>query len=70
LKTRVGRLAQLARMSLDVFVVPVALHALAMHPISRSMAIAEALTGQLYVAVLIARFVTTGPHRGAVHGAA
>ena len=32
--------------------------ALAMHPISRSIAMAEALTGQLYVAVLIARFVT------------
>lgn len=36
---------------------------LATHPISRSMAIAEALTGQLYVAVLIARFVGNGGHR-------
>jgi voltage-gated potassium channel len=32
--------------------------ALPMHPISRTVAMGEALTGQLYVAVLIARFAT------------
>lgn len=35
--------------------------AVPMHPVSRSLAMAEALNGQLYVAVLIARFVTL-PH--------
>jgi hypothetical protein len=37
------------------------------HPISRSLAMLEALTGQLYVAVLIARFVNVqldAPRRG------
>lgn len=34
--------------------------ALPMHPVSRAIAMGEALTGQLYVAVLIARFVNAG----------
>ena len=37
--------------------------ALPMHPVSRSIAMGEALTGQLYVAVLIARFANPNRRR-------
>ena len=37
--------------------------ALPMHPVSRTIAMGEALTGQLYVAVLIARFANPNRRR-------
>ena len=41
--------------------------ALPMHPVSRTVAMGEALTGQLYVAVLIARFASSNMRRSAGH---
>jgi len=41
--------------------------ALPMHPVSRTVAMGEALTGQLYVAVLIARFASSNVRRSAGH---
>jgi hypothetical protein len=42
--------------------------ALPMNPVSRAIAMGQALTGQLYVAVLIARFVNPRPHASSREG--